>query len=88
MPEPEGAQHGVVAALVQVQLAAVAEAHVDLAVPVDIRRVTKRAGRPVQVQDAAPTDVDIQSDVLLASARGTRVSNLCVHHIRSSAFAS
>ena len=65
--EPEGAEHGVVAALVQVQLAAVAEAHVDLTVAVYVGRVAEGAGGPVQVQDAAAADVNVQPDVTLAS---------------------
>lgn len=68
--KPEGAQRGVVAALVQVQLAAVAEAHVDLAVPVDVGHVAEGARRPVEVEDAAAADVDVETDILLASRRG------------------
>ena len=43
MTQPEVPQHGVVALLVQEQLAAVAQAEVHLAVAVDVRRMTKGA---------------------------------------------
>ena len=65
--KPQAAQHGVVAFLVEEQLAAVAQAHVDLAVLVDVGRVAEGARAAREVEDAALADVDEEADVFLAS---------------------
>lgn len=67
LAEPEAAQHRVVALLVEEELAAVAEAHVHLAVLVDKGRGAPRAAGAVEVKDGALADIDEQADILLAS---------------------
>ena len=70
--EPQVPEHGVVALLVQEQLPPVAEAEVDLAVPVDVGRVAVRTRVAVQVKDAALADVDEETKALLAPVKEKR----------------
>lgn len=67
MTEPHGADHGVVAALVEEKLAAVAEADVHLAILVYIGRVAETTALTMEVEDGALADVDKYSHVALAS---------------------
>lgn len=69
MAEPHAAHHGVVPLLVEEQLAAVAQADVDLAVLVDVGRVAEAARHAVQVEDGALADVDEETDIALAPER-------------------
>lgn len=65
--QPQVAEEGVVALLVQEQLAAVAQAHVHLAVLVDVGRVGEAAALAVQHEHHAAADVEEEAYCLLAS---------------------
>lgn len=63
MLQPDGAEQGVVAFLVQKELAAAAQARVDFAVFVEVRGVGPGAVVGVEVEDGALADVDEEPDV-------------------------
>ena len=65
--EPQVPQERVVPLLVEEQLATVAEAHVHLAVLVDIRGVGEGAALPVQHEDDAPPNIQKETYRPLAS---------------------
>ena len=66
MAKPQIPEHRIVAFLVQKQLSSMAKTHVRLAVFVNVWGVGKRARHAMQIEDTAFTDVDEETDVLLA----------------------
>lgn len=65
--QPHVAQQLVVPLLVENQLPIAAQARVDFAMAVEIRRIMPRAVVVVQVEHGAFTDVDEEADVFAAS---------------------
>lgn len=76
MLQPHVPQQGVVAALVEKQLALVLQAGIDFPVLVEVRGRVPAAVPVVHEQDVAFADVDEETDVAAAAATGeSKVSN-------------
>jgi hypothetical protein len=65
--QPHIAQQLVVPLLIEDQLAIAAQARIDFAVPVEVRRKVPGAVAVVQVEHRAFADVDEEADVFAAS---------------------
>lgn len=76
MAQPHVPQKYIIALLMQVQLPPVTETHVHFAVLVDVGRIGEGSGPAIQHEDAAATDADEETNVVLAPSSSVLVIQL------------
>lgn len=69
MTQPDGSKKCIISLLVKEQLPGVSKPWINFTISVDIRRDHPRARHMVEIVDTAFADVDVETDVLLASRK-------------------